>query len=957
MGVLAVAALVASLPGQGESRPGERAAGRSEPNFAADQPPHGKVLDQDGKPVAGARVYFRTELDSADSVHWRNTVLRSQPLPSVRTSRDGEFFLPLTELHRLFSPQTAGSMSLVVEKEGFHPWVEPLPNGVRGYLGSKVELHAVTANQMLAVTIDKPPAGALLRIRRFSNSAAPHLTLDQWYPIPASGKLAVPVSFVPSPFALGTLNNLVLPIGVEAQLVCPGCTGTPERIELDQKELTLRASPDPKASVCQLRHAGGAALQQPRGLYRCPDGEARWLAVDPQRVVDGQRMGLLAVEAAGCLAVDVNGVDPSQLTIDLKPIPTVERRILELRDDEGNPVEGADARFFDLVDLPVNIRDKQLGPARARRRMTVQGCRVELPDSALPMAGFLLIQARGFAPYLYFEPREIPGTRTVSLGRRQRVGALDVTVVDIDGRPVPGAYAVLNSGSFELGACLGRMPRTDAKGRMRIDHLRPGNHTVQIVAPGFTQVSTFLRVTSGRPTPKSITVSPVERFRVLIVDEKDRPVPFAPVRVYASFQNNALNQIRSQLRTNTSLTSDSMGRILVLDYPAALATRVSDMFGILRMSPGPLESGTLNRVVGSATLPVVMPLGNQPVHREALTATARTNNRTVPVIRGCGAVLARFPSMGGDMTLNIYLRHSEPLRLTEEILERQRKAQGGRLPLRIDQRSIARSIDFKFAGLGDTRTEFRVELSGMNFQNGRPYLYGDSGLRVRRDASGSWKLALRDLGSATARLLHPEFLLKTVEIPASEGKPQTIDVKLTRGTPLRISIRSSRNIQDAYRFNFYVYDANNQMKLYVSATAEECLEIAKDRKSAKFVCPVALDPGKHYITLRIVSTNVNVSRKTIEVRGHDQVDLEVRDRSMTVPDEVRRDAEQLRTSLEKLKLRAAALRKLDQTDAKSKAALEATRRRLEEQIAELMRQLARESARQKGNTEAPLRRR
>ena len=109
------------------------------PNPGSD--PMGKVLDELGRPVAGAEVELRVDLASEGT--WADAVaqiLAATPLPNAVSDADGDFVLPLTRLQRTLGAGGEGSFWLVVSKPGHRTWSEHLPRGLRGFLGSRVVL-------------------------------------------------------------------------------------------------------------------------------------------------------------------------------------------------------------------------------------------------------------------------------------------------------------------------------------------------------------------------------------------------------------------------------------------------------------------------------------------------------------------------------------------------------------------------------------------------------------------------------------------------------------------------------------------------------------------------------------------------------------------------------------------------------------------------------------------------
>jgi hypothetical protein len=107
--------------------------------------PGGVVLDEKLQPLAGATVRLVARTPTGVFTRAMANAIASTPLPTTRSGRDGSYVLPMTDALRRID---AGSWSssglwLVVEREGFRPWREPLPAGTAHWLGSRVVLRAV----------------------------------------------------------------------------------------------------------------------------------------------------------------------------------------------------------------------------------------------------------------------------------------------------------------------------------------------------------------------------------------------------------------------------------------------------------------------------------------------------------------------------------------------------------------------------------------------------------------------------------------------------------------------------------------------------------------------------------------------------------------------------------------------------------------------------------------------
>ncbi len=929
-GVVAVTGSVTQASAQ-QSTPTQNA---SVVSFDATRPPRGTVADLKGAPIGGASVYFRTERGTLDAMQWRDTILRTTTLPRVRSSKDGEFFVPLTHLHRLFSPTSAGRISLVVEKEGYHSWIEPLTVGLRGYLGSKVVLRPIVEADRFTIEVKNPKPGMLVRVHRFGSNVLSGVDYEQWLEVPKSGKVNAAMSFVPSPITFGVTSSFGVPVGIEVQLVFPGRTTRPKSIEYGQKTIVIGDGVSSTRFVCVLQRRDEKKLVEPRGLYRCADHISRWFPVDPDNVVESTFLPLFALDAKDCLAANVRYIDPSVEKILLDAVPNVSDRMIQLCDDAGATINDAQVYFFDLEKLPAHTDGQRLGSARARRRLNVEKGRIDLGGRALPGPGFLWIHAPGFKAHLQFEPRKIAGTERISLGTRRKSGKLQLKVVDDDGRPLAGVHVGLNGRSTDYGALLSGIPRTGADGMVTIERLPSGNHSIRLFGAGLTEVPTMVRMRGTETVNLKSTLSRVKPFAILIVDDDGKPIPFRAVQTYATHFNNTARLLRAG-RSNFTVTSDSLGRILYTDLPEGAISRITDLLNhLVRKAMPRVEEGEINKVPVATLETMLMPIPNASVVRECLMAANRTSNRTLVVRKGCAVMLVRFPKDQDDATLSIYLRGTPPIRLSGEIVAAAREKQGPGGILFLDQRKETRHVKLEFANLGATSAEdVRIELPGMNFVRNQPYLYGNSGLQIRPAGKGLWTVGLRDQGSYAARVMHPEFLLGNLDIPSGDGgKAKPLKVEMKRGVPIVFRLKSSIPLKPNYQFNLYVHTSTNQMVLYQREKLEESdlRKIGKDRWELRL--PFALEPGKYYFSVRVYNTQLNLSRRLFTVPAEGPFVVEVNNRTVRGPKSSVIGIKALTIMIDRLQSNADALRKRGKTDEKSKERLTKILKGIEAQL-------------------------
>lgn len=151
------------------------------PGAGAD--PQGVVLDEELRPIAGAAICLQWQ--EGDDVPFGRAIatrLHGAPLPATQSGRDGGYVLPLTNEQRQMGVQLGppsyriSGCWLVVEKEGYLPWREAIPAGLPSYLGSRVLLRRVRADDVFA---DLPWPPAIVAVKT-EQGYAPWLAPGEW---------------------------------------------------------------------------------------------------------------------------------------------------------------------------------------------------------------------------------------------------------------------------------------------------------------------------------------------------------------------------------------------------------------------------------------------------------------------------------------------------------------------------------------------------------------------------------------------------------------------------------------------------------------------------------------------------------------------------------------------------------------------------------------------------------
>jgi len=114
--------------------------------------PEGVVLDELGKPIAGAVVEVLGEFPNGPFSRAVHQVLGRTPLPRVTTDAEGRFVMPLSASQRSLGTWSGAGhevLWLVASKPGTRTWREPLTAGLRDYFGSRVVLPTLAAAEAL----------------------------------------------------------------------------------------------------------------------------------------------------------------------------------------------------------------------------------------------------------------------------------------------------------------------------------------------------------------------------------------------------------------------------------------------------------------------------------------------------------------------------------------------------------------------------------------------------------------------------------------------------------------------------------------------------------------------------------------------------------------------------------------------------------------------------------------
>ena len=329
--------------------------------------PSGRVVDERGKPIVGARVELVEHGDPGRT--WQRAidqVLRQAPLPFAISDRDGEYVLPLTREQRRLGAGGEGSFTLHIEKDGYAEWDEPLPMGISGYLGSHAVLRQLAPDERVRVYVEDPVPGMTLVVRLVTGDAVQNSVMPMRVArVPEDGKLELSIPLLPSPTLQGR-GGLLAKLSLEAFVAWPGRTTTTTYLDPDRENTIPRAETQVR-SERKVSRSDGKDVVGLEGLYRFQDGVQVWLPILGSVAREDQRMALAALRATGCrvtkLASNAKGTEvqlaaghhapgPRAVTAPQSPTdyPLAEnpgRLRIRVLDEDRKPLPGVTLRFAD----------------------------------------------------------------------------------------------------------------------------------------------------------------------------------------------------------------------------------------------------------------------------------------------------------------------------------------------------------------------------------------------------------------------------------------------------------------------------------------------------------------------------------------------------------------------------------------------------------------------------------
>ena len=793
--------------------------------------PMGRVVDEAGQPVAGAVVRIRVEHSArfARAVH---QLLQRQPLVPGYSGRDGSYVLPLTERQRRLTVSEV-NLSLVVEKDGYTPWVESLPRGLDGYIGSRAVLRIPVAEDRLRFSIADPIPSMLLLVERVIVGGQPYSArASRLLPVPLDGEVETILSLVPNPPQF-SVHDRSLPLRLEARLLYPGRSTLPSSVPIGAKMQlsSTGAVPGGQTRTFQIE-AGGTPIGL-RGLYRCPDRQLRWFDLAGDMAPEDGALRLVAVVADGHLAT--TKIQDSTL----RPVPQggLPRRIL-IHDQDGKPVVGARAQLLPLEHWTSSTAQpipETMGARPFRRFHGDDDGFLTLPATLPDEPAYLLVEAPGHLPSRLVEPRGLASTSGLQMQRRPGV-SLQLDVRSTTGEPVPGASLVFGDDAYIMGALAGRPSRTDGRGSFAVDHLPEGKHSVGVIADGFETRWESITVRGSEALEVRVELTPIVPWRLVTQDSKGRPIPFAPLLKMSIAPGG-------RARSYVQLTTDSVGRAIVPHIGDTLTLQLkrgsrnivlTDASRIHRVEIDPIPTVIIELEPGTSILQESWQIYG------TVTSRFKTTRRN-----GFSRVLSRW--IGGQAaSVCLFVDRGSPVRVQGTEVMAGWAGDPAKI-VSIDRSRTTRRVPIAVMGDGKLlREDLQVVYSpvgALNLSAGRG--------QVLEKTADRMELALRDNYELPCTVLHPEYQALEFTVPNRTDPDKSIELHVEKGVPLVFEVTFDRQPSPNAVMTLRVRERT--AGTYILNTILEMPKLAAEDlgRPIRIVSPAAIPEGRVNIYLRV----------------------------------------------------------------------------------------------------------
>ncbi len=818
--------------------------------FPIDEDPQGRVLNAQGEPIAGARIEVLCVGTGAGYARALEEGQRRLPILSAVSGRDGSFVLPITDLHRVFYGAGPGRFSLLVSKAGFRSWREPLSQGLYTYLGSEVTLLPRAEKDAIQVRVASPVEGMVFAYQaRQDGGHDADRARWEYSQVPADGDLQLSISTLPWPRMAIQSSNLQV-LNFAGQILYPGRSSRPVDLLSCGGKLELEAGAEEAIRPLQLRTETGLDLDSVWGIYRSPAGELLQFGFAGSDLPRDSQLALLWAGADGFVTMPVNG----ESRLELQTLAQRDRDLL-LR------VSSASTAQLDSVRVRVlRLLDSEWRSGTHPRRYLLDrqikaGAAIRLPAKLLREPSLLLVSSPGHVDKRVLEPRALG--KEVEIKLDALTGAQIIfKFVDERGQPVSGALLFLSDRFYDNAQGRGASPprgllRSDAAGRVDLGIVAAGNYRYRCVSKDRIPNQGRLAVTAGEDQTVELELGLGLSMRMLSVGPDDKPNPLAGAAVN-------ITEARDTRRWG-SVWSDSQGRLWLRGLPAESRLQLSPkaLTGSWSSQWFDLDSSLVHAFTAAEYREVLLrvPDGSRELRTTlAITGPGRAGGSTSNTVGPPGKhattslfALNWFESESAQVMIGIGI--GPPVRIRSS--DADFLAAAGAPRVELDRRAILRRRELLFPGLDFAQLQ-QVRIQPVSPHYSGKMVSNRAGQMLDLDQDGRAWFVARDPGEYDCVVLHPEFLMATLSVPAEglgSGLPgEAIEIRLRPGSALDFAFTLDEQGLQGRDMSLSIRGVDSSMVLY----AQDFWQPAKDAKAGDTVwlpCPIALQPGEYEIDL------------------------------------------------------------------------------------------------------------